>query len=430
MYLLYNCLFFCLYLLLILVFPFSKKIRNNLKIRIFSPAIKPSVKEDRFWFHAASVGEYELVRPFIQEIKKNKPRAVIYVSVFSYSGYIQCRNDKIIDFFFALPFDFYFRMKKVIQNINPKLICYARYDVWPNMVRVAHKMGVRQVLISATLSKESIRNKFPLSKFYSQVYSYLDQIFTIDKLHQQRFSKIGLASIVAGDTRYDGIKHRIDQTNESTVHIQKIKKTICDRQKKIFVAGSTYATSEKFLIQFTEKFSHEVCLVLVPHHTDKVHIKNIERELKKYSLSYVKYTDWVTKKYKNNFSVFLIDLMGILLDLYSIADFCYIGGGFEGSIHSAIEAAFFKIPILAGPRIERSQDALDLKKIGLIHIMKSADSTEVEFWYHIVTADSKNIKAIESPKNRASKIAKKVSDYITNKSNSTKIIYEKNARYL
>ena len=341
------------------------------------------------------------------------------MSVLSHSGYTQCQNDEIIDFFFALPFDFYFRMKKLIRNINPKLICYARYDVWPNMARTSHKMGVRQILISAALSEKSMRNRFPLSKFYYRVYGYLDKIFTIDKLHQQRFAEMGLDSVEAGDTRYDGINHRLTQKNDLTIHLKKVirevKKVVHARKKKILVAGSTYETSEKFLIQFTKTFSHEVCLILVPHHTNKAHIKNIEHELKKHSLSYVKYTDWIKKKSKNHFSVFLVDTTGILLYLYSISDFCYIGGGFEGSIHSTIEAAFFKIPILTGPRIERSQDALDLKKMGLIHTMCFADYREVESWYHSL-ASEKSSKAFE--------ITKKVSDYIIGKSNSAKKIYE------
>ena len=45
---------------------------------------------------------------------------------------------------------------------------------------------------------------------------------------------------------------------------------------------------------------------------------------------------------------FWVDKMGILLHLYAIADYSYVGGGWQGKVHSVIEPAFFKIPILTG----------------------------------------------------------------------------------
>ena len=434
MYLVYNILFPLVYFLLLFASLFSRKLLKNVKIRTSVLNIKSKSHENKscFWFHAASVGEYELLRPIILELKKNQPKPIIYVSVFSYSAYTQCSNDNIFDFFFVLPFDFPFKMKKLIKYIKPKFICYARYDIWPNMARLANQEGIKQILISAEFSNKSMRNKFPFYKFYMRVYSYLDKIFTIDKLNQKRFNKMGLRAIVAGDTRYNAIQYRLKQGNKWKNSLVKIKTMARNANKKILVAGSTYQASEKFLIDFTRDFFPEVFLILTPHHVDKSHIKDIEFYLEKLSLSYMKYTDWENNKNKTDFSVLIIDITGILLYLYTIADFCYVGGGFKGSIHSTIEAAFAQVPILTGPYIERSQDALDLKKIGLIHTMKNPDHIEVVSWYK--TIKSSKIFTIQSQnKPELLKLSKKkelVSDYILKKSNAVDTIYKNIKQYI
>ncbi len=381
-YFIYNCFLYFVYPLILLSAIFSNKLRKSIKIR-FSPLNIPDFSNKKiFWFHAASVGEYEQIRYFILKIKKKHPKIIIIVSVLSYSAYSQCYENQIADFFFPLPFDLYFNIKNIMNKIKPNVIFYSRYDVWPNMARIAYKKGVRQVLVSATLSETSLRKRFPFSLFYSKVYSYLDQIFVIDQTNKNRFQKMNLKAFIAGDTRYDSIWHRITFKSQKSIQVDILKKTIIPKNKKILIAGSTYNLSEKFLLQFMSKSVSPPFLILAPHHVAKDNIYKVEQRILKYSLPYLKYTDFFKKKPLNiTPSILLVDVYGILLHLYAIGDLCYIGGGWRGLIHSTIEPAFFKIPILTGPHINNSQDAIDLEKIGLIKKMKNTNYNEVESWY-------------------------------------------------
>ena len=416
----YNFLIYLIYPVILGVSFFSRKLRENIKIRSVCPRFDHSGK-DNIWFHAASVGEYEQIRPLILKIKQEHPRLTIFVSVFSYSAYTQCREDHLAHFFFPLPFDLYHRTQKTVKAVRPKLICYSRYDVWPNMAQIARKQEAYQVLISATLSENSSRNRFPFSLFYSKIYRSMDQIFVVDRRHQERFQRIGLSSSIAGDTRYDSIKQRIKQKNKNDSHIQQIKKTAGQMEgRKILVGGSTYETSETFLIEFIQKSKSPPLLILAPHETNPGRIRKIEHKIKQHSLDYIKYTDWCQQKTKkmrsiktlSYFSILLVDIPGILLRLYSIADLCYVGGGWRNSVHSTIEPAFFGIPILAGPNIKNSQDAIDLRRIGLIQTMKNTDHNEVKLWYL-------------SNKKKSKEIQKKTLNYIQEKSGASDKIYNK-----
>src|ERR1019366_9939145 len=56
--------------------------------------------------------------------------------------------------------------------------------------------------------------------------------------------------------------------------------------------------------------------------------------------------------------VVLVDRVGVLGDLYELADIAYVGGGFHSAgLHSVIEPAAFGVPVLFGPRHAASRDA-------------------------------------------------------------------------
>ena len=56
--------------------------------------------------------------------------------------------------------------------------------------------------------------------------------------------------------------------------------------------------------------------------------------------------------------VILVDRVGVLGDLYALADAAYVGGGFHSAgLHSVLEPAAFGAPVLFGPRHAGSRDA-------------------------------------------------------------------------
>jgi 3-deoxy-D-manno-octulosonic-acid transferase len=56
--------------------------------------------------------------------------------------------------------------------------------------------------------------------------------------------------------------------------------------------------------------------------------------------------------------VVLVDRVGVLGDLYALADVAFVGGGFhDAGLHSVLEPAAFGVPVLFGPRHTMSRDA-------------------------------------------------------------------------
>ena len=53
-----------------------------------------------------------------------------------------------------------------------------------------------------------------------------------------------------------------------------------------------------------------------------------------------------------------MDRVGVLGDLYALADVAYVGGAFHSAgLHSVLEPAAFGVPVLFGPRHQGTRDA-------------------------------------------------------------------------
>ena len=83
---LYRIVLFPLFILAIIVLAvFSKKIRNGFFGRLSSwvkinDFVSKSNNKDIYWFHAASLGEYEQIKPVLTGLKEVEPDSLFTVS--------------------------------------------------------------------------------------------------------------------------------------------------------------------------------------------------------------------------------------------------------------------------------------------------------------------------------------------------------------
>ena len=393
-YFLYNTIFLPNFIaILYLLSLFLKRIRIAIKIRRQPIPINIPENTIKYWFHVASVGEYEQARIIAINIKNNNQKAYIIFSVFSDSAYYQRKEDWVHDLFFPIPFDFPKRIYNLLSQIQPHIIIYAKYDVWPNMAQQAFKLNIPQVLISALLPLKSKRQYPIISFFYNKVYKYLDVICTINDEHSMRFKKIGLQAVTVGDSRFDAIQYKIEEGRNTinNIFLQKYYKILKESNKKIIVAGSTYKKSEQFLIEFI-KNNNNYFLILAPHHIDIKHINEIKTIINDNHLNYISLSEYKDTCLTSDINILLIDTVGILPFCYSIADICYVGGGWEGSVHSVIEPAYFGKSIITGPYINNSQEAIDLMQQKQLFIMQEPNIQE--FTNHCISPKKESTKNI------------------------------------
>ena len=368
----YNLLLFLLYPLLWLVSRLHRRLRQNFVLRENLPDFSAARDKKHIWFHAASAGEFEQVRALAIEMRKNNKDFYFSFSFFSDSAWRARKNDSVPDAFFALPFDFPWRMRSLVAKMKPDALIIGKYDAWPNQVAVCRNAGVPVYLVSATLPEKSLRHKFPLRVFMGKIYRPMRRIFAINAQHAERLRTISPLNVFeSGDTRFDAIAFRLQEGAVHAKAINALKRRL--GRRRVIVGGSTYATSEKMILGFLRdrlaSGKKDFAAVLAPHHIHAHRIEAIVSLCTAHGLSVARLSD----NTRAPFDVFIVDALGVLPYLYEIATVAYVGGGFEGSVHSVIEAAVAGSPIVTGPAISNSAEAAELKDMGLLQVVEQPD---------------------------------------------------------
>jgi 3-deoxy-D-manno-octulosonic-acid transferase len=312
--------------------------------------------EKRVLFHAASLGEFEHIRPVLQALKENY-QTVNFVTFFSPSGYDNVGQPKGLDFHFYLPFDYPHNWKNIYKIIKPSLIIIAKHDVWPGQVWTAHKHNLPIFLINASLSVNSSRTRWGVKSFLKYVYRDFSKIFAISNEDAERFSihyprcKVEMV----GDTKYDQVVLRKKIARE-----QNLLPKRWTENHWIFLAGSTWLEDEENIFPAFIKLLNEeksLRLVLVPHQPEPKAIARIKETFKTWGVQLFSNLDEL-----KNEKVLIVDAVGYLAGLYHHAHAAYVGGSFQQGIHNVMEPAIFGIPVYYGPVHENSYEAIQLSK--------------------------------------------------------------------
>ncbi len=345
---------------------FNEKMRKGItgRKRIFENLILDALSINKskklLWFHSSSLGEFEQAKPIIEELKKNQNLNIL-ITFFSPSGYENSKRYPYADLVAYIPFDTSSNAERFIKLLRPDLAIMMRYDIWPNHIWAMKRAGITSYLVDATMKSNSLR-KIPLIKdFHRILFKDITRILTVSEKDAEEFKDFGINGNkikAIGDTRFD----RVYQRSLSARSRNLIKDDIL-KNRKVFVAGSTWELDEEVILPAfikLAKYDKDVILIIAPHEPTLIHLEKIENDFTK-EINTIRFS--FLNNYKNE-RVIIVDSIGILLTLYTYAQAAFIGGGFKQNIHNILEAAVYGIPVLFGPKIEKSAEALELMNRG------------------------------------------------------------------
>lgn len=302
------------------------------------------------WFHCASLGEFEMARPLIEKLKKEKPEAKILLTFFSPSGYEIRKNYELVDLVIYIPADTKTNAFWLVDAFRPSLAVFVKYEIWLNILAELKKNKIKTILISAVFHPKQRFFKW-YGKIFREALSAMNKIYVQNETSHEILKKWKIDSIIAGDNRYD----RVSENAKNIKPIDAIYKW--KSNEKIIIAGSSWQPEEKLVCEFANKNSNQK-IIFVPHDISENHLKNIESQLK---LPFIRYSQLDKITYEK---IIIVDNIGLLSSLYQYADVAIIGGGFSGKLHNILEAATFGIPILFGPKHHRFQEAKEFISAG------------------------------------------------------------------
>lgn len=289
-----------------------------------------SNKESYIWIHCASAGEFEQAIPIINALNLSSKNRKFAVSFFSPSAFEQNKSSFEGITFFQFPLDTKENIKFIIHQINPIVVIFIRSELWLNTLLILKEQNIPVFLVNAK-HKES-------SSFLRKTYdNYCKQFF-----------RVVFYTDEYGTTKWDKAVENKNMLFESEVLEDFTKDKFC------IMVGSSWNTEENYVARFLREFPDlkNIVFILAPHECDENRLKaNFDFEKVQLYSSY---------NFSIDATVLLIDTKGILKYAYRYADLALIGGGFDKTLHNALEAVVYDIPVLVGPNHQKFEEVADL----------------------------------------------------------------------
>ncbi len=384
MYILYNAL---LLVAAIVVLPyyllkiiFTGKYRKSLipKLGGRQAKILANLKNGpRVWIHAVSVGEVTAAAPIVASLKAKRPDVEIIFSTSTETG--QEMAHRLIQgaaAFIYFPLDIPYVVHKSIKQVNPNAFVMIETELWPNFLKACKLKRIKTLMVNGRFSLRSYGKYRLTSFFWKKILNDLSAAGMITKIDAARFTNIGMPEDkiqVMGNAKYDALAAMASPALQKEI----VRRFNVRADEKFFVAGSTHPGEEEVIINVYKKLLEhypEFKLIIVPRHIERTGA--ILELLRKSGLpDAITLTDMNDGKIRKSETIIVVDVIGELFKIYSLATIVYCGGSLvpKGG-QNILEAAAWGKVIFYGPSMDDfSEEKTLLEKAGCGVTIRSAE---------------------------------------------------------
>ncbi|HPN87865.1 MAG TPA: 3-deoxy-D-manno-octulosonic acid transferase [Candidatus Omnitrophota bacterium] len=371
-------------------------------------------KKENIWIHAVSVGEVLVIVPLIRQLQDHFPQCQVVCTTVTKTGYDLAKSQLFSSNVIVLyaPFDLSFSVGRYIKAIHPKIYLSSETEIWPNTYTMLYKKNIPIIQINGRISDKAYEGYKKIGFLTRKILKCVTMFCMQSEEDKQRILSFGVDSFKicrVGNLKFDMV------IESQTVSLAQLG---LEAHNKILLAGSTHRQEEEIILNIYKRLltqENNLRLILAPRHIERVtEVKNI---IKKYGFETVLYSQ--IKNNKGN-KVILVDTIGDLRNLYSVATIVFIGKSFVvGGGQNMIEPVYFGKPTFVGPRTENFKDVMKifLKERAVIQVKSPED----------LFLEMKNVLEDFSYQQEISRAAKKI---IASSSGATQKTFDIVAQYL
>jgi 3-deoxy-D-manno-octulosonic-acid transferase len=310
------------------------------------------------WIHAVSVGEVLAISGLVAELTKRFSQYRVVVSTTTDTGQKLARSRFGAENVFYFPLDFAFAIKPYLRRLQPELVVIAETEFWPNFLRLTHASGARIAIVNARISDRSRPGYRRFRSLLIGVLRQVDLFLAQTKEDANRLEEIGAPADrvrVTGNLKFDVPAPAAPPIVASLrAAFQKAA------TGPVIVCGSTVEGEEPILLQAFMNImaSHaRAVMIVAPRHPER--FAEVAELLEKLGIRFWRRSLWSGHPIVGG--VLLLDRIGELAALYSLADVAFVGGSLvpRGG-HNIIEPALQGVAIVVGAHTENFRDIVSL----------------------------------------------------------------------
>jgi len=369
MYALYSAL---LALFLVLTLPYwllqmmrHGKYRAGLRQRF--GAVPPALasRDDgkpAIWVHAVSVGEVVASSAVIEALRQKFPSHRVLISTTTSTGQKLAGQRFGAENVFYFPLDFAFAIRPYLNALRPELVVVAETEFWPNFLRLAKRSGARIAVINCRISDRSLpgykRLHFWLPQLLETTLGNVDVFLAQTHNDRQRLIEIG-----ADESKVTAVGNlKFDVAPPPSPPIVSSLRENFNRSgaEPVLICGSTLEGEEGALLSMFRNIlvNHpRAVMILAPRHPER--FQEVAELVEKLGFRMLRRSLWSGEALAGG--VFLLDSIGELASLYSLATIAFVGGSLvpRGG-HNILEPALYGVPIVTGNYYENFRDVVTL----------------------------------------------------------------------
>ena len=353
--------------------PLNDRLRRGVTGRHASlPSLRSWAEAERdaarplLWLHAPSVGEALMAQAILSATRARMPALQSIFTYFSPSAErIAPRTGA--DWHGYLPWDRTRDVRSALDAARPSCVAFVRTEIWPVLVREAAARGCAVLMVNGVLAPDSSRLRRGARLLLGAGYRRLDAVGAVSAEDAACFALLGIDRTrvtVTGDARFDQVWQRVEALDRTRPLLRPFRA----HGGPWLVCGSTWPADEERLIEAMQS-PREWRAVIAPHEPTTDHLTQLEQRLSDAGLTHVRLpveADGDADPHGDvDADVVIVDRVGVLADLYAIADVAYVGGGFgTAGLHSVVEPAALAVPVVYGPRVGNAREAERLGQAG------------------------------------------------------------------
>jgi 3-deoxy-D-manno-octulosonic-acid transferase len=321
--------------------------------------------EPSIWIHAVSVGEALTARALAADLKARYPRLRLFLSTTTIPGQQVARASlgSVVDAVFYFPFDWAFIVRRTLKLVNPRLFIMMETEIWPNLLRVCRKQGVRTIVINGRISSRSYPRYRMIRPFFRRVLANVDRFCMQSEESARRLMDLGARAdcvSVTGSLKFDsldvppasGASFGHGKPRERALRFFRIS-----AHRTVIVAGSTMRGEEVAVLKAFSKIKTTLphaLMILAPRQPER--FTEVERVARDAGFVTVRRSELPIDA-EPRADVVVLDSIGELAQLYQVATAVFVGGSLaDHGGHNILEPAVFGKPVVFGPHMQNFRE--------------------------------------------------------------------------
>ena len=342
----------------------TQKYREGLAARLGRiPAALRATGDGRpvVWLHAVSVGEVLAVSRLVEELDRACAGFRILVSTTTRTGQQLARQRFGAERVFYCPLDLPWAVRAYLRRLRPRMLILAETEFWPNLLTACFQQRIPVAVVNARISDRSWPRYRRLRRFWRPLLKRLSCLLAQSPLDAERLRALGCRSSrisVSGNLKFDvraaGQMQLAERLRPSAPG------------QRFIVAGSTLEGEEAALLAAWPALlaaDPNLVMILAPRHPER--FAAVADLLRASGISWLRRSEWpaespITVPALRPGQIVLLDSIGELASLYSLASVAFVGGSlFPTGGHNPLEPAQFRVPIVMGPHYANFRAIVD-----------------------------------------------------------------------